>query len=160
MCGVCQSSIIAYEENTTCPSCGLSFHAECWAENYGCSAYGCSQVNVLAPAQELAHGSEPQAGEMAAETMDEAGPHARSGQVPWEFVLLAASVFSALLGAVTFGVPSLIVAGGSLAFFARSRREGGGRNRVVLLSAALGVLGVATGLAVSYLFYFGRGLPR
>jgi FHA domain len=161
-CGVCQSSIATFEESTTCPSCGLSFHAECWNENYGCSAYGCSQVNVLAPAQEPAHGGAgPQADEMAAaETMDEAGPDGRSGQVPWEFVLLAASVFSALLGAITFGVPSLIVVAGSLAFVARNRRKGGGRNGVVLVSAGLGVLGLVGGVAVSYLFYFGRGLPR
>jgi hypothetical protein len=161
-CGVCQSAIAADEENTACPSCGLSFHAECWGENYGCSAYGCSQVNALAPPEEPGHNHHDlQAGGTAAgETTDDAGTNARSGQVPWEFVLLAASVFSALLGAVTFGVPSLIVVAGSLAFVARNRSTGAGRNRVVLLSAGLGVLGLVSGVAVSYLFYFGRGLPR
>jgi hypothetical protein len=158
-CGVCQSSIAAHEESTTCPSCGLSFHAECWHENYGCSAYGCSQVNVLAPAQVLDY-SEPPADEVAAaETLDGAGPHGRSGHVPWEFVLLAASVFAALLGAITFGVPSLMVIAGSLALFARNG-AGAARNKIVLLSAGLGVLGLVSGVAVSYLFYFGQGFPR
>ena len=116
---------------------------------------------MLAPPRVLGYGTDkPTADEIAAtERMDEAGPNGRSGQVPWEFVLLAASVFSALLGAITFGVPSLIVVGGSLAFFARNR-QGGGRSRIVLISAGLGVLGLVSGVAVSYLFYFGRGLPR
>ncbi|MDB5333913.1 MAG: hypothetical protein JWP03_5064 [Phycisphaerales bacterium] len=46
-CGVCHSAISIFEETTECPSCGLTFHSDCWAENRGCSAYGCPQVGAL-----------------------------------------------------------------------------------------------------------------
>lgn len=52
MCGICQSAISLFEETTDCPSCGLRFHTDCWHENYGCSAYGCDQVNALKPPDE------------------------------------------------------------------------------------------------------------
>ncbi|MDB5173884.1 MAG: hypothetical protein JWN51_2657 [Phycisphaerales bacterium] len=47
MCGVCHSTISIFEETAECPSCGLPFHTDCWAENRGCSAYGCPQVGAL-----------------------------------------------------------------------------------------------------------------
>src|SRR4051812_41389148 len=50
LCSICQTPIEPGEERTACPSCHLTFHAQCWEENLGCSAYGCDQVNVLAPA--------------------------------------------------------------------------------------------------------------
>ncbi|MCW8133944.1 MAG: hypothetical protein KIS92_26600 [Planctomycetota bacterium] len=40
-CSICQTAVIAGEQMLTCPHCALPFHAECWAENRGCSAYGC-----------------------------------------------------------------------------------------------------------------------
>jgi hypothetical protein len=46
-CGICHSPITDSDDVTTCPSCGLMFHAECWTENHGCSSYGCAQVGVL-----------------------------------------------------------------------------------------------------------------
>lgn len=48
-CGVCHSTVTRFDETATCPACGLLFHADCWQENRGCSAYGCSQVNALEP---------------------------------------------------------------------------------------------------------------
>jgi predicted RNA-binding Zn-ribbon protein involved in translation (DUF1610 family) len=41
LCSICQTTLIAGEVVLACPSCGLPFHAECWDENRGCSAYGC-----------------------------------------------------------------------------------------------------------------------
>jgi hypothetical protein len=41
MCSICQTSIIAGEHILSCGYCTLPFHAECWDENRGCSAYGC-----------------------------------------------------------------------------------------------------------------------
>ena len=29
-------------EGTACPSCGAAHHAECWAENGGCTVFGCA----------------------------------------------------------------------------------------------------------------------
>ncbi len=48
-CGVCHSSITQFDEITVCPSCGLTFHRDCWQENHGCSAYGCPHVGALTP---------------------------------------------------------------------------------------------------------------
>jgi hypothetical protein len=47
VCGICHSPITAVDQVTDCGSCGLPFHAECWIENHGCSAYGCDQVGAL-----------------------------------------------------------------------------------------------------------------
>jgi hypothetical protein len=46
-CSVCMCAIESSEETTDCPACGLRFHADCWTENRGCSAYGCAQVGAL-----------------------------------------------------------------------------------------------------------------
>lgn len=42
LCSICQTKIIIGEEVTNCFSCQLPFHHECWQENKGCSAYGCT----------------------------------------------------------------------------------------------------------------------
>ena len=47
VCGVCHAPITVFDNATTCPACGLVFHADCWEENRGCSAYGCAQVGAL-----------------------------------------------------------------------------------------------------------------
>ncbi len=41
-CSICHWPIEAAEERAVCSDCHLPFHAECWAENQGCSAYGCA----------------------------------------------------------------------------------------------------------------------
>src|SRR4051812_746616 len=48
-CGICHTLMDTVAATTTCPECGLLFHADCWQANWGCSAYGCSQVNALRP---------------------------------------------------------------------------------------------------------------
>ncbi|HZL34378.1 MAG TPA: FHA domain-containing protein, partial [Tepidisphaeraceae bacterium] len=47
VCGVCHNPIADFDDTKKCPSCGLAFHADCWQENRGCSAYGCPQVGAL-----------------------------------------------------------------------------------------------------------------
>lgn len=44
LCTICQTGIVAGEQIVHCPSCALPFHRECWAENRGCSAYGCESA--------------------------------------------------------------------------------------------------------------------
>jgi hypothetical protein len=46
-CGICHAPIAMSDEVKSCPGCNLSFHAECWIENRGCSSYGCTEVGVL-----------------------------------------------------------------------------------------------------------------
>lgn len=47
VCGVCHSPITASDLVQSCASCGLRFHSECWTENRGCAAFGCSEVGAL-----------------------------------------------------------------------------------------------------------------
>src|SRR5690606_35028092 len=44
-CSICQCAIAAGETIHTCSDCGGTFHAACWQENFGCSSYGCPQVD-------------------------------------------------------------------------------------------------------------------
>ncbi len=44
ICSICQTAIVAGEHILYCPDCKLPFHKECWAENRGCSAYGCKSA--------------------------------------------------------------------------------------------------------------------
>lgn len=46
-CSICLSVIISGEDIIFCPYCQLPFHAECWEENKGCSAYGCQGVSEI-----------------------------------------------------------------------------------------------------------------
>ncbi len=85
MCGICQSRIAASEQMTTCPECALTFHADCWSENRGCAAYGCSQVGVLEPPE--------------ASAVKELNVTELTDPFPWEFLLLGASVIGAVAGA-------------------------------------------------------------
>ena len=142
---------------TTCPSCGLVFHAECWAENYGCSAYGCPQVNALKPPA-AERTAPPGARALSAPAIRcRVRKPARHGgrctttsraPLPWEFLLLAGSVFSALLGRPDLRIA---VAGpgrrdrhlhAPAPAAARSRTAHRG---IILLSAGLAVLGVVAG---------------
>lgn len=158
ICGVCHSAISVFEEQTSCPTCGLVFHADCWTENYGCSAYGCPQVNALAPPE--AHDHSAHAGAQAEDGSATAQMPAvveddNPARFPWEFLLLAGSVFSALVGALTFGLPSLALAGGTVAYMARTRGNDNNHRGIVMLSAGLAALGVIAGIPVSWFLYFG-----
>jgi len=164
-CGVCQSAIGVFEDQASCPTCGLVFHADCWTENYGCSAYGCPQVNALAPPGEhnhshngAAHGHSADTDGSNATTEFPVADDSESGKparFPWEFLLLAGSVFSALVGALTFGLPSLALAGGTVTYIARTHGNGGAHRGIVMLSAGLALLGVIAGIPVSWFLYFG-----
>jgi hypothetical protein len=101
-CAVCQSAIRAGEETQACPSCGLSFHSECWQENWGCSAYGCNQVNALKPAD--AKEPESQSAAEAEELMNEL---VAGSPFPWDYLILGFSAVAMIFSALTFGVPSM-----------------------------------------------------
>jgi hypothetical protein len=163
ICGVCQSAISVFEEQCSCPNCGLVFHADCWTENYGCSAYGCPQVNALAPLATHEHSRNGSAPGPESESSHAQPAYAAAAdseldkppRFPWEFLLLAGSVFSALVGALTFGLPSLAVAGGTVTYMARTRGNGNAHRGIIILSAGLALLGVIAGVPVSWFLYFG-----
>src|SRR5437667_9930582 len=97
-CAICQSSIYTAEKTIACPKCGLIFHAECWQENMGCAAYGCEQVNALAP-KEQAKPVEAMPQPIVAELEP----------LPWSFLLLGAAALTLLISAITYGLPSALI---------------------------------------------------
>jgi hypothetical protein len=152
-CGVCQSNILPLEASTTCPSCGLHFHEECWQENYGCSAYGCSQVNVLKPPEVEAREQAAADAEAAAAIADDEPPP----RTPWEFILLGVSAIAVIISAVSFGGASLLTFLASVGLFFRTRADSRRKSGALFGAIALSVVGMATGAGVSYfLFVYGR----
>jgi pSer/pThr/pTyr-binding forkhead associated (FHA) protein len=102
LCGACQSQISVLEETMRCPECGVTFHAECWTENRGCSSYGCSQVGVLDKTVR-----EPVfAREIPFPAIEDVNEPRR---IAWEYLLLPGSLVAAAVGALTFGVPAVLV---------------------------------------------------
>lgn len=155
-CGVCHSLIAAHEQMTTCASCALTFHTDCWAENYGCSAYGCAQVNALLPKSEIAD-----AVPMDDSSLPLIGEPPESHQptkLPAEYALLGVSVAGLLLGAFTFGVLALPGVVAVLHYLKRKdwpRRIPG----VVLAAGLLAILGVVVGVSVSYIWWLKDAVP-
>jgi hypothetical protein len=159
-CSICQTDILPEEDRTVCPSCELTFHAQCWQENYGCSAYGCDQVNVLAPPPPAA--DQPQNPTLAAataataETDTEYDAHAAPDEArpafPWESVLLALSFVAMALGALAYGIPSAVVLVAALILLLTGKAE---RRGVVVLAILIALIGVAAGYATSMFWWKG-----
>lgn len=155
ICSICHSTISDEEQTSVCPSCGLTFHADCWHENFGCSAYGCPQVNALQPpASEVENSTETamtgDSGVLSSATEDES----EAAGFPWEFIFMAISVVGSLLGALAYGIPALIGAIGTgvyLAFYQDSRQ----RRIVAIIALLVCILGTAGGIYASYLWWNG-----
>ena len=159
-CGICQTALRPTDEVTHCNACQLPFHVECWLENFGCSAYGCRNVNVLKTATPTYAAAG--AGQANAPTMlsHPAGSSAASamrpgllgGDFPWEYILLVISGIGVLFGLVSFGVISLafgVFAGVAYAF--------GGKGKSPLPFVAcvvISLLGFVVGAIVSWFMYF------
>jgi len=150
-CSACYTSIRPQEQRQTCPACGLIFHADCWHENLGCSAYGCSQVNVLKTGPDLTIPSVA-----AGENLESAMVHAlpvplEQPGMPWHFLFLALSLLSGLLGLLAYGLPSLLVGAAALFYTLAASAS---RQVVWLVPAlVLSFLGFLLGVVVSVLFY-------
>lgn len=141
LCGICQWPLRDGMDLHRCPTCGLSFHEECWHENGGCSAYGCSGDQApVAPVDE----------ELITADIDAASP-----SVPREHLLLLGSLAGALAAMATFGAPALLAL---IAGLIRLRRRDPSSPRGVLyLSLVIAFLGLTLGVPASYFFWFGRG---
>ncbi len=113
-CSICQCAIIAGEATQTCPDCQLVFHADCWRENLGCSAYGCPQVNALA-SEPVYRPILPSTGPIFE------SPAPETNRTPWEHLLLIAAVLATVLGMLAFGTPALVVALLALILLLRGR---------------------------------------
>jgi hypothetical protein len=130
-CGIRHTRFQTDDARTNCPECGLAFHADCWTENWGCSAYGCSQVNALKP-----HDVEP----------DTVTIEPREN-FPWEFLLLAGHVFCLIFGVLSFGIPSICLA---LVTAILASRHPTTRRGVLRVCGVVALLGLVAGLQVSW----------
>jgi hypothetical protein len=160
VCNVCQWPIEKSERAHRCPACGLDFHLDCWRENRGCSAYGCAQVNVLAPKDRPASplvAAVPDtlvARPPAADTVRQASAAVRPS-LAWAHALLAMAVVGSLLGTVSFGIPAAIV--GVIAFgrLLVSRTD---PKSVLVAAAMIAALGAGAGFLISRFWWQGHPL--
>jgi formylglycine-generating enzyme required for sulfatase activity len=170
-CGICQHPVEPAEERTQCPHCGLPFHADCWAENHGCSAYGCPQVNALKPPADESRAAPPQRSEEGGDgrtrtevadlaefalpqRSEEGGDGRTRGRpapppepFPWDFLLLGASALGVLVSLFTFGVPSLVLL--PVVLVANLSRQGKKSWAVFLLSFLVCAAGMVGGYVAS-----------
>jgi hypothetical protein len=147
-CSICQFPVGMDEKRTQCPDCGLPFHAECWEENFGCSAYGCPQVNALKPAapqQGVAGSPVPSKGALAPQ-----GVVPPSEPFPWDYLLLAASGLGALGSLFAFGLPSAVML--AVVLGSRFSEKNPFSRSVFLLAVAVCLVGAIGGaIAAHYL---------
>lgn len=47
LCAICLTPVSENESKTSCPACNAAYHTQCWTENGGCAAYGCSQAPAV-----------------------------------------------------------------------------------------------------------------
>lgn len=145
-CSICQTTIANQEPLTNCKDCQLPFHSECWQDNFGCSAYGCSQVNCLKTGPEIRITIEPS----ASPNFNSPPPlHPQEGYAAYLF--LAANIFCFLLGLFLCGVPPLLCALTTLGVFLSNQSSS--QTMVYLLGIALGLLGLIVGIVASSFFY-------
>jgi DNA-directed RNA polymerase subunit RPC12/RpoP len=157
LCSICQTPILTTEERMACPSCHLTFHAQCWAENYGCSAYGCDQVNVLAAPEDGRAADEQAAATGGAYEQDDAAASATPlppppQGFPWEPVLLALAFVATGLGAPAYGIPpvAIVLWAGAFLLLRKGRRKG-----LVAAALVVALAGCVAGYATSMFLWKG-----
>ena len=146
-CGICQSPIFPDDSTTTCPRCNLTFHAECWTENFGCASYGCEQVNALKPRE-----PEPEH-----TPVDFSQPIPQSiERLPWNFVLLGAAAISIALSSLTFGAPSAIVFAAIVGRIIQTKKNGVRliTQPILMVAAILALVGFIAGTLISRYWHF------
>ncbi|HSI36492.1 MAG: FHA domain-containing protein [Phycisphaerae bacterium] len=151
-CSICQTAIAPGEDQTTCPSCHLSFHAGCWEENFGCSAYGCDQVNVLNPDRDPPAVGESDQAAAAESPVEQAALVPPVKVFPFDTLILALSFVAMGLGALLFGAPSAVMLLWALAFLIARKP---GRRGLVALAAVIGLLGTVAGIVTSMFWWKG-----
>jgi hypothetical protein len=165
VCNVCQWPIEKSERAHRCPACGLDFHLDCWRENRGCSAYGCSQVNVLAPKErpatpqlataQLRRTPAPTAAPAVIHPVDDEAVTAVKPSLAWAHAMLALSVVGSLLGTLTFGVPAAIV---GLIAFVRLLISRTDPKTVLAAAVFISLLGAGAGFLISRFWWQGQPL--
>lgn len=149
ICGVCQWKIQPEEASTACPACGVAYHSDCWKDNKGCAAYGCSQVNILGEKPPVETEPEPAADLVSPELLNElSASKPRAVEVP----MLAITILASIIGLAGFGAPAFIAGAVSFGFMLVRR----GKPRMLLLTAVLiGFLGTVGGALASLYWWMG-----
>ena len=153
VCGICHWPIDPTEHTHTCPDCKTPSHHECWLENLGCSTYGCSQVNALAP--KVQRPAEPVLNaEATPPTAVTPGPTAKQ-PMAWGHMLLGLSVVASMLGLLAFGVPAAVLAIIALIRLLTTRTD---RRGVLAAAVLIGGLGTGAGILISRFWWLGTPL--
>jgi hypothetical protein len=153
-CSVCHSVIEADEPTIRCPDCDMVYHDNCWQENFGCSSYGCPQVDSLRPPEVQSEEPAPQTAATSTASPEGDEPPAQ----PLEPILLAGSIIGSLVGALMFGGLAAIVAIVSTIVLLGGKHR---RTGMLLAALVISVVGLAAGLIVSDLYYLNaRHLPH
>jgi hypothetical protein len=152
-CSICQTTIAEEELQTRCDACGLPFHDDCWTENLGCSAYGCSNVSVLKQGPDLrisAPPSLPVSRPVLRPAVQSAAATPET-DIPWEYVLLAGSALGLLMGLLCFGMLSLFLLIGTVLYFMQNGDTA--KRPVIGICMLISGLGILWGLIASLIFY-------
>jgi hypothetical protein len=153
ICGYCRCEIEAMEVRFPCNACGLSHHEECWNENFGCSAYGCRNVNVLKAGPDIDLkdlGRNPN-------SEDVAGPGpvtAMADPLPWAHVFLVASALNVLPSIFLFGVPSSLTVVAIGVWLLRCEHKP--KPKIILFSYLVCTMALILGVWVSFQLYIGN----
>jgi len=139
-CSICQTPMEPRDDRAACPACGLTFHADCYTENRGCSAYGCSQVGVLDREKVVEiKTAEPQ------DLETEFEPSHRT-----EIILAPLSVLAAGISLLSFGGPSCAVLIGSILTWKKAHDR-----RWLVAAGLVSLIGMGVGLWMSVAFWLG-----
>jgi len=165
-CSICQCPISAGEDTTKCSQCGLPFHLDCWNENLGCSAYGCSNVNLLKGGPDISIRNPPPLGAprgvprwpSQTRSSNPTAPHpalAGADAFPWEYLLLAGCALASLLGALLYGVFALLAGLGCIVFtVARMNNSQQIRMDIMTICFVVSGIGFIFGIILSILFWW------
>ena len=149
LCNVCQSTILPSDSKICCDECNLPFHVECWEENLGCSAYGCSSVNKLRKGPDIRITSPPTSPVL---NRNNISVQKIEGSIPWDYLLLAISALGILCSFMCFGVFSLTIGVGAILYFVIS---GSSKPSLPLVACmALSAIGFTVGVVVSFWVWF------
>ncbi|MGH9522531.1 MAG: NINE protein [Terriglobales bacterium] len=162
ICPYCRTPVDTGEEAKTCEGCGTPHHAECYAENGGCTLFGCKFAPPDDPKVEVTVGEVSQAVAVGGYTTAYSSPPTGFGDVTAPAVVAIAPAAvppppppgASALPTVEPPQPNLVPAASTL--FAATERAPKSRLAFILLGIFLGSFGVHN----FYAGYTKRGITQ